>query len=200
MSASFFILFMYLCNFNEWILLLSKSHFLAPVCTDAHTHTHTHAHTHTHTRTDTVPFRMRNNLFICDVTHSYTTWLMCVCQEVPCLHPSIVCHTHNTHLPRINESRMMSHMNESRMNDSRVKKSCHMNESPHQKLLGGGFSTPWHSFVLICTIFLDGYCSTVQGLLDWCELDWGFTELLFIQIGLCVLCVFDPLTLFCFDL
>ena len=36
--------------------------------------------------------------------------------------------------------------------------------------------------------FLDGYCSTVQGLLDWFEVDLGFTELLFIQIDLCVMC------------
>ena len=28
--------------------------------------------------------------------------------------------------------------------------------------------------------FLDGYCSTVQGLLDWFEVQLGFTELLFI--------------------
>ena len=41
-----------------------------------------------------------------------------------------------------------------------------------------------------CTTFLDGYCSTVQGLLDWFEVDLGFTELSFIQIGLCVLCDF----------
>ena len=34
---------------------------------------------------------------------------------------------------------------------------------------------------------LDGYCSTVQGLLDCFELDLGFTELLFIQIHLCVM-------------
>ena len=33
---------------------------------------------------------------------------------------------------------------------------------------------------------LDGYCSTVQGLLDWFEVDRGFTVLLFIQIDLCV--------------
>ena len=33
--------------------------------------------------------------------------------------------------------------------------------------------------------FLDGYCSTVQGLIDWFEVDLGFTELLFIQIDLC---------------
>jgi len=40
--------------------------------------------------------------------------------------------------------------------------------------------------------FLDGYCSTVQGLLDWFEVDLGFTELLIIhwQIDLCVMCVF----------
>ena len=42
-------------------------------------------------------------------------------------------------------------------------------------------------------IFLDGYCSTVQGLLDWFEVDLGFTELLFIQIHLCVMCVFSLL-------
>ena len=39
------------------------------------------------------------------------------------------------------------------------------------------------------TSFLGGHCSTVQGLLDWFEVDLGFTELLFIQIGLCVLSV-----------
>ena len=31
--------------------------------------------------------------------------------------------------------------------------------------------------------FFDGYCSTVQGLLDWFEVDLGFTELSFIQIA-----------------
>ena len=39
-------------------------------------------------------------------------------------------------------------------------------------------------------ILFDGYCSTVQGLLDWFEVNLGFTELSFIQIDLCVLCVF----------
>jgi len=29
--------------------------------------------------------------------------------------------------------------------------------------------------IQMCT-FLDGYCSTVQGLLDWFEVDLGFTE------------------------
>ena len=38
--------------------------------------------------------------------------------------------------------------------------------------------------------FVDGYCSTLQGLLDWFGVDLGFTELSFIQIDLCVLCVF----------
>ena len=38
------------------------------------------------------------------------------------------------------------------------------------------------------SISLNGYCSTVQGLLDWFEVDLGFTELLFIQIDLCVMC------------
>ena len=31
--------------------------------------------------------------------------------------------------------------------------------------------------------FLDGYCSTVQGLLDWFEVDLGFAELLFVGRG-----------------
>ena len=35
---------------------------------------------------------------------------------------------------------------------------------------------------------VDGYCSTLQGLLDWFEVDLGFIELLFIQIDLCVVC------------
>ena len=39
-----------------------------------------------------------------------------------------------------------------------------------------------------CLTFVDGYCSTVQGLPDWFEIDLGFTELLFIQIDLCVVC------------
>ena len=52
--------------------------------------------------------------------------------------------------------------------------------------------------------FLDGYCSTPQGLLDWFEVDLGFTELFFNQIDLCVLVFFlfstpvshSPLVLF----
>ena len=44
-------------------------------------------------------------------------------------------------------------------------------------------------------IFLDGYCSTVQGLLDWFEVDLGFTELLFIQIDLCVFVLYSPVSL-----
>ena len=39
---------------------------------------------------------------------------------------------------------------------------------------------------VVITTFFDGYCS----LLDWFEVDLGFTELSFIQIDLCVLCVF----------
>jgi len=45
---------------------------------------------------------------------------------------------------------------------------------------------------------LDGYCSTVQGLLDWCEVDLGFAELLFIQTDLRVLCdcvLYSPVSL-----
>ena len=57
----------------------------------------------------------------------------------------------------------------------------------------------------VFTQTLDGYCRTVQGLfslkllmgivalqglLDWFEVDLRFTDLLFIQIGLCIMCVF----------
>jgi len=46
------------------------------------------------------------------------------------------------------------------------------------------------SHMSVTHTFLDGYCSTVQGLLDWFEVDLGFTERSFIQIDLCVLCDF----------
>ena len=54
---------------------------------------------------------------------------------------------------------------------------------------------PLFAYICIQPVYLqhavlDGYCSTVQGLLDWFEVDLRFTELLFIQIGLCVMCVF----------
>ena len=52
---------------------------------------------------------------------------------------------------------------------------CNTNEPP----------VPWPSGNLSLDLscihtFLDGYCSTVQGLFDWFEVDLGFTELLFI--------------------
>jgi len=43
-------------------------------------------------------------------------------------------------------------------------------------------------YVCIILSFLDGYYSTVQGLLDWFEVDLGFTKLSFIQIDLRALC------------
>jgi len=49
---------------------------------------------------------------------------------------------------------------------------------------------------VLYTSFLDGYCSTLQGLLDWFEVDLGFTELSFIQIDLCVVRVFVLYTSF----
>jgi len=52
------------------------------------------------------------------------------------------------------------------------------------------------SLTISCRVpFLDGYCSTVQGLLDWFEVDLGFTELLLIQIDLCVMCVLQKKSL-----
>ena len=37
-------------------------------------------------------------------------------------------------------------------------------------------------FSLQIFTFVDGYCSTVQGLLDWFEVDLGFTELSFMYL------------------
>jgi len=34
---------------------------------------------------------------------------------------------------------------------------------------------------VMCSSFVDGYCSTLQGVLDWFEVDLGFTELLFVM-------------------
>jgi len=44
------------------------------------------------------------------------------------------------------------------------------------------FCQQYHEWRVIEHTFVDGYCSTVQGLLDWFEVDLGFTELSFIQI------------------
>jgi len=52
----------------------------------------------------------------------------------------------------------------------------HMHESCH--------TCVWVKSSWIKSAFLDGYCSTVQGLLDWIEVDLGFTKLLFIQTDL----------------
>jgi len=69
----------------------------------------------------------------------------------------------------------------------------HMNTSCHTWKLF--LSRVWTQVIYYISLshvtsFLDGYCSTVQGLLDWFEVDLGFTKLLFIQIDLCVMCVF----------
>jgi len=47
--------------------------------------------------------------------------------------------------------------------------------------------------------FLDGYCSTEQGLLDWFEVDLGFTIGFFCQVSVKIslfICLFSPMTLF----
>ena len=49
-----------------------------------------------------------------------------------------------------------------------------------------------HTHIHTHTSFVNGYCSTLPGLLDCFAVDLGFTELSFIQIGLCVLCVSPP--------
>jgi len=43
---------------------------------------------------------------------------------------------------------------------------------------------------LFVHLSLDGYCSTVQGLLDWFEVNLEFTKLLLIHIDLCVVGIF----------
>ena len=51
----------------------------------------------------------------------------------------------------------------------------------------------YDAYVISRICFLDGYCSTVQGLLDWFEVDLRFAELVFIQIDLRVMCVFNKI-------
>ena len=58
------------------------------------------------------------------------------------------------------------------------------------------------SFDVPCSFYLaafvDGYCSTLQALLDCFELHLGFTDLLCIQIELCVMCLlvlYSPVSL-----
>jgi len=59
--------------------------------------------------------------------------------------------------------------------------------SPSRRSVWHEVFGPWYSCSLeVCCTFFDGYCSTVQGLLDWFEVDLGITELSFIQIDLCV--------------
>ena len=49
----------------------------------------------------------------------------------------------------------------------------------------------WVRRALLCvfTAFVDGYCSTVQGLFDWFEVDLGFPELVLFRL-ICILSVF----------
>ena len=46
------------------------------------------------------------------------------------------------------------------------------------------------------TFFFDGYCSTVQGLLDWFEVDLGFTRaFIYSNRFVCSVCFCSPLVL-----
>ena len=49
------------------------------------------------------------------------------------------------------------------------------------------YSCMYRVWYCVTASILDGYCSTARSLLEWFEVDLGFTELLFIQIGLCVM-------------
>jgi len=93
---------------------------------------------------------------------------MCVCVCVHMTHVCMCTHTsgHTTHVPT---------------HHTRI----HINKA---------FVMCVHVYVSACISLLpcrDGYSSTLQGLLDWAEVDLGFTELLFIQIGLCVMCMYQ---------
>ena len=55
---------------------------------------------------------------------------------------------------------------------------------------GNGLDLRGDLMAVVLQNFLHGYCSTVQGVLDRFEEGLEFTELLFIQIDLCVMCVF----------
>ena len=48
-----------------------------------------------------------------------------------------------------------------------------------------------------CHAFFDGYCSTVQGLLGWFEVDLGFIRaFIFSNRFVCSVCICSPLVLF----
>ena len=59
-------------------------------------------------------------------------------------------------------------------------------------------------WIFICVLgkeptdpFFDGYCSTVQGLLDWFEVDLGFTRaFIYSNRFVCSVCLRSPLVLF----
>jgi len=66
----------------------------------------------------------------------------------------------------------------------------HMMSLSYDVTLIGCHSHKICHFLSLSHSFLDGYCSSVQSLLDLFEADLGFTKLWFIQTDLCVVCVF----------
>ena len=63
----------------------------------------------------------------------------------------------------------------------------HIYEDEKEHVITAGLYFGHHAFICViktnslCNIFFDGYCSTVQGLLDWVEVDLGFTKLSFVM-------------------
>jgi len=121
-----------------------------------------------------------------DMTHLYVSWLIYTC-DTPCVYmwhgssmsviDSFICATWLIDMCDMTHSYVW---HDSSTRALRHTSSC----MPLSAICVASHSYVWHDVLS----FLDGYCSTVQGLLDWFEVDLGFTELLFIQIGLCVMC------------
>jgi len=105
-----------------------------------------------------------------------------------CMYQRVTTYIYKRHVTHIQMSQV-SHMDEARHTYEWVLSHNGMCHATHTNK-----SHDIYEWVMshTCTprMFLDGYCSTVQGLLDWFEVDLGCTELLFSQIGLCVMCVF----------
>ena len=157
-----------------------------------------------HTSRDTYKWDMfRINVQMRDVSHMNSSCDIYVC---------VMSHMWKIHLTYTNEScdtyeRVMSHIWGSHVTRIWMSQGTLMNESYHTyEWVISVISHIWMSHITDVNeswmshvtrtarifrrdcvshgthIFLDGYCSTVQGLLDWFEVDLGFTELLFIQI------------------
>jgi len=132
---------------------------------------------------------LTRRVYLCDMTHAYVP---CFIHDVPCSHVVFMCDMTYSYMTWLIQLFDMTH----------AYVPCFIHDMPHSHVTSRihvrhdvfirdvTHSFVWHD-TCICALFhtwhafLKGYCSTVQGLLDWFEVDLGFPELVFIQIDLC---------------